>query len=256
MLRRTAFTLVELLVVMAIIAILIALTIPAVQRVRDAAARTHSLNNLKQIVLATHNFASANRDRLPDIEGSASGANKNRSLFVALLPFLEQRTINQNLVVPTFISPADFTVNGQGGYSSYAANGMAYINNPALPRTFADGTSNTIAFAEHYSTNCQGTVYLYGVFQAGFMSIRRATFADYKGYDDESPVSRLPPTMTFQVAPRTAECFPYAAQTPHSAGMLVALADGSCRILAPSMSMGTYWAAVTPASGDQIGLDW
>jgi prepilin-type N-terminal cleavage/methylation domain-containing protein len=254
--RRSGFTLVELLVVIAIIAILIALLIPAVQRVREAAARTHSLNNLKQIILATHSFASANRDRPPDIEGSARGANRNRSLFVALLPFLEQRTLNQDLIVPTFISPADFTVNGQGGYCSYAANGMAFINNPALPRTFADGTSNTIAFAEHYSTNCQRAVYLYGLFRAGSMTVRRATFADYEGYDDQSPLSRLPPTMTFQVAPRTQDCWPFVAQTPHSAGVLVALADGSCRILSPSMSMATYWAAVTPASGDQFGSDW
>src|SRR6478672_2343116 len=97
--RRSGFTLIELLVVIAIIAILIALLVPAVQKVRDAAARTQCANNVKQLALAVHAHSDAKKflpcggamDRPPfgivPPPGSGYGGS---SWFVYLLPYVEQ----------------------------------------------------------------------------------------------------------------------------------------------------------------------
>jgi prepilin-type N-terminal cleavage/methylation domain-containing protein len=256
MVRRGGLTLVEMLVVIAIIAVLIGLLVPAVQQIREAALRTQSLNNLKQLALATHGFA-ARRGRLPSIDGGPFSANKNHSLFDVVLPFLEGQNVKFSPgkaapFVTVFVSPLDPTFDGKGGYASYAANAMAFGGNPDLNRTFQDGTSNTIAFAEHFS-KCQNVIYLYHVYEPRFMWIHRATFAD-KRYGDEVPENGVIPEETFQVMPTV--CNSHVAQTPHAAGMLVALADGSGRIISPSISRATYWAAVTPAGNDLLGTDW
>ena len=91
--KQQAFTLIELLVVIAIIAVLVGLLLPAVQKVREAAGRAQSQNNLKQIMLATHSYDNL-VGTLPPVSGWAGGkasqGGSDGNVFFQLLPYLEQ----------------------------------------------------------------------------------------------------------------------------------------------------------------------
>src|ERR1700685_1646436 len=90
---RRGFTLIELLVVIAIIAVLIALLVPAVQKVRESAARTQCTNNLKQLGLSCHSYHDANKCLPPGFRGNPSfGAYgfDTWGTLVFLAPYFEQ----------------------------------------------------------------------------------------------------------------------------------------------------------------------
>lgn len=110
---RRAFSLVELIVVISIIAILIALLLPAVQKVRQSAARTRCQNNLKQIGIALHNFESAQQNLPPVFPGISNttatpGSFYTWSVLAQLNPYLEQTAIYgaMNLTEPLYVFPS------------------------------------------------------------------------------------------------------------------------------------------------------
>ena len=119
--RRSGFTLVELLVVITIIGILIGLLLPAVQSAREAARRMQCSNNLKQMGLALHNYATVHREHFPP----AYTGSRKHALFTAMLPYLEQLALHDSMLKAQAANPSGYTTLGDEAHkytviSSYA----------------------------------------------------------------------------------------------------------------------------------------
>lgn len=261
--RATAFTLIELLVVIAIIAVLIGLLLPAIQKVRQAAARAHSANNLKQMGLAVHNFSGAHENRLPPSEGSLGGSDFGvHSLFFFILPFIEQENISVQypegfigvdipVTVKTFIAPSDPTNDGTTEFASYASNSALFYQGAMMPSAFGPkGFSNTVILMERYAQTAISS----GPGSIGLQSRFHIWSGSFTSLDCSMPgdgFSNAP-----QFAPPLDQSDNRAPQGFETSVMLVCMGDGSVRSVSPGVSPATWNWACNPGDDNALPVDW
>jgi uncharacterized Zn finger protein (UPF0148 family) len=246
--------------------ILVALLVPAVQKVREAAARTQSTNNLKQIALAFHGYHDANR-KMPfnGTQVANPAIPDSGSWAYQILPFVEQdavfRQVNRNAGIPVFLCPGRSRPGiemGGGAWSDYFYNN--YLNQPNLAsqpnappgqkRTLmeiTDGTSNTILVG-HGNINVtqyqqfNNVTLCSNIFDGGRAGTMRAG-----NNGQTNPVgwtllrdSPINPTVG-------------SWGGPFSGGALMSMGDGSVRTI--SYNMASFGAALTPNGGEVVMLD-
>lgn len=184
--RRLAFTLIEMLLVVGIIAVLIGLLAPAVQKVRNAASRIRCANNLKQIGLSLHQYHDARQMYPPGCSYRAgSDPMPHVSWMTRILPYLEQEGLWQEAVTAfardkffqaqphllilarpntPFTCTSDWRVShswafgnlqvalasyqGVSGTNRTAFDGLLYLDSRVRVTGILDGTSNTVAVGE------------------------------------------------------------------------------------------------------------
>jgi prepilin-type N-terminal cleavage/methylation domain-containing protein/prepilin-type processing-associated H-X9-DG protein len=178
---RRGFTLIELLVVISIIAVLIALLLPAVQSAREAARRIQCTNNLKQLGLAMHNYHSANGSFPIGIAVSANGTGPNDyyrwaawSPHAQMLPYMEQSAL---------ANAGNFS---WAGYSAYGGNSI-YVNSTLSTTVVGSFLCPSDPSAGKFDGGTQAAT-INSYFGSVGDSIGGALFAS-KGYGDGMPTA-------------------------------------------------------------------
>jgi type II secretory pathway pseudopilin PulG len=170
--RRRAFTLFHLLVLLAILALLFAMLLPAVARIREEAAKSQSMNNMRQLALGCHAYHDANAAFPPGVDSN------HFSAATRLLPFIEQDNLYKLLdltkpcddkanatirktFVKTFMNPLDlapapdmdsaytnYLFNAGSKYDLADNNGVFFLNSSIKIAQVSDGLSNTMMIGE------------------------------------------------------------------------------------------------------------
>lgn len=291
--RYAAFTLIELLIVIAIVAIMIGLLLPAIQKVRESAARIKCGNSLRQITLAAHH-GHDDFFKFPPGLGYWPGANAYGTFHFHILPFVEQNPLylqsyyagiyfvgnNQVFAQPVklYICPSDPSAPEDGqakdlmgntwGVSTYAVNAQVVCQVNAagaivtpqeyatLYSSFPDGTSNTILLTEKYA-QCFNNNYPAGGDFWGYFYTGSSLQPYHPGCEISWNGYSYGPASKFLVQPNpyNGGCDPTMSSSPHPGGIQIALADGSVRFLSASVTMYTWWYLCTPAGGEVLPDD-
>jgi len=292
---RRGFTLIELLVVIAIIAILIGLLLPAVQKVREAAARMQCGNNLKQIGIGIHNYASAQSSTLPPLCVYQPSTFGWGPFWYTLLPYIEQQNVyqrafytgagwggpsstqeNYNQVIKTYLCPSDPTPqqglspNISWADASYAPNYYMFATSNTVDTTtnqyinqakynignIPDGTSNTIGVMERF-----GYYAIYGWNNAWCYPMNNNPNGSNWGYNSYGSLAQAWGFYLPQINPRLNTnlgwpyAHPYYPNTAHST-LQTFMMDGSVRGVSAAVSQITWNNVVQPDDGNVIGPDW
>ena len=289
---RPAFTLFQLLVVLAILLILFALFMPALVKARADAERARATINLKQMALALHNYNDTYGMFPPGVDDNHfSAASK-------LLPFIEQTQVYNKIdfkksiddkanaearkvKIPTFLSKGDpiASVKDEWGATNYLFNEKVFfLNSKAkIPTSFPDGTSNTIVIGETLKgdgktkatdikrqyvllkkEDLKGTGPNTGVKyfkdDKNIAGDRGASWMDGRFLQGTFNGRLLPNDVRPDVS--CGGVSGVSALRSFDEFVLVALADGSARSVKNSISKPTWTYAIDPADGMPLGSDW
>jgi prepilin-type processing-associated H-X9-DG protein/prepilin-type N-terminal cleavage/methylation domain-containing protein len=285
-----AFTLIEVMIVFAIICVLIALLLPAVQAAREAARRCQCCNNLMEISISVQNYAYTHNVLPPGVVNS-TGPIQNAPIgyhfgwVTQLLPYLEQRSVAgrfdtttslydpvnlapRAMILNTLLCPSDPgpSINADGSAETnyagchndteapIAANnrGVFFLNSQVRYEDIPDGSSNTIFLSEKLRDGLD----------FGWASGTRGTLRNTGnpinngrgGFVPFSPADELGGGGSGPVPDPTSPAYVGGFGSRHAGGANFAFGDGSVRFLKTSINAQVYRLLGNRADGEMIDV--